>query len=143
VRDEVERAVRKRKRGGVAVLEPDTLSELRRRLASRFRKHGVREIDSDDLRAREAARDRKRALAGARTEVERCGRSRVDRSQRSLVRREVRGIAHRVPADGNRVELLANERAKETPEPRTAQDGVRRQARELLAENPPVQNASR
>jgi hypothetical protein len=143
VRNQVERGVRKRERRRIAVLKFQTFCEFRRRLAPRLREHRLREIDSDDFRVWKAACDRKRALPGSGTKVERPGRSRVDRSQRSLVGREMRGITHRVPIPGDRVELLANERSEESPKARAAYDGVRRQARELLAEFAPIQNASR
>ena len=65
------------------------------------------------------------------------------RAKSGVVRSQVCGIAHRVPLGRDRVELLAHQRPKETPQARIAHDGVCRQPRKFLPEREPVHKVSR
>ena len=128
-RDKTEGRVGVRKAGRVAFLETKTRRELGRRLAARRLDHCGREVDSDDLGLGKAPRDRQRAGAGARAEVEGLLRRFGERGERCFESGEVVGISHRVPARRESLELEPQQGAEEAPQSRPADDGVRRHPR--------------
>ena len=143
VRNEVEGFVCVRERRRVGPLEADPARNLVGQLAPRLFEHPVGEIRTDDVCLRKSARDRQRAVAGAGADVERMRRRLRQCLERLLVRRQVIRTPDLVPARRQGLELAPHDAAKQPPEPRAGDDGIRRQTRELTAERLSVHEASR
>src|ERR1051325_9319273 len=133
-RDELERAVLVGQLRSIGLLEAHAVGELRGRVPACERDHLLRDICADDLRFREAPRQRKGCEARARPEVEGPPR-RLRKGRKCLLeRREGLIGAQLVPAWRKPVELPADRAAEGTPQDRAAYHGVRRQPSELAAE---------
>src|SRR5205085_4525548 len=121
-RDEVEGGVLEGEPRRVTDFEPHSAAEIRRRLPARLRDHRLGEVDADDLRVREAPRDRERTGSGSRPEVEGAPRWLGQSVETTLERLEAARSAPSVPRRREQLELAPEGPAEEAPERRPADD---------------------